>query len=152
MDISPSREREPGGTHGAAKPPRGLVGPISPPSDLLVFVRSQPFSKSAAAIGLARGQVHRIAHGYWPNDPRRILAAWEAYRGCTDAPGSSWFLRRVLPGGMVRHARTHYTSARLAFRIGTLVAVARVSGGDLLVQTLELSAERFVLNRVEVAE
>lgn len=149
MDAPPSPHHGPGGTCGTHRPVCGLAGPISPPADLLAFVRSQPVRHAAAALGLARGQIYRIVNGYWPGDPRRTLAAWDAYRGRTDAPGSSWFLRRVLPGGVVRHARSLYTSASLAYRVGTLVAVARVAGGGLLVQTLELPAQRFVLSRVE---
>lgn len=149
LDTPPRHEQGAGGTTAPQGLREGLVGPISPPSDMLVFVRSQPVRQAALALKLSRGQVHRIAQGYWPEDSRRTLAAWDAYRGRTDAPGSSWFLRRVLPGGTVLHARAHYFSASLAYRVGMLVAVARVADGGLLVQTLELPAQRFVLSRVE---
>jgi len=115
---------------------------------LLEFVRAQAVRDGAAALGLGRGTVHRLCLGYWPSDPRKIMQAWSAYKGRSGVVASSWFLRRVRPGGLVRHAGQDYTGQQLAARTGELLAVARAGGGNLLAQTLELPSERLPLQPV----
>lgn len=124
-------------------------GPLSAPPDLLVFVRSLPVSDAVRALGLAAGTISRLRHGYWPADSRKIVKAWELYRARRGVVASSWFLRRVRPGGVVCHAGRHYTALQLAARTGQLLAVAREAAGGLVAQTLELPAERLPLAPVQ---
>jgi hypothetical protein len=112
---------------------------------LLAFVRSLPVSDAVRALGLAAGTISRLRHGYWPSDSRKIIKAWERYRAQRGVVASSWFMRRVRPGGVVCHAGRHYTALQLAARTGELLAVARAADGGLLAQTLNLPAERLLL-------
>lgn len=135
----------PGAICASLAPENGLNGLGCAPSELLDFLGAQSVRDAAQALGLARGTVHRLSQGYWPSDPRKIVQAWSAYKGRTAVVASSWFLRRVRPGGMVRHAGLDYTAPRLAARTGQLLAVARANDGGLLAQTLELPSERLPL-------
>lgn len=135
----------PGGTSAAADPGKGTYGPALPPPDLLAFAQQTPVAQAAQYLGLARKTVYRLRQGYWPSDSRKILAAWAQYRGRTAQQASSWFLRRVQVGGVVRHAGREFTAFGLAARAGQLLAVARAADGGLLAQTLELPPERLPL-------
>jgi hypothetical protein len=125
--------------------PDGLYGPPAIPTDLLVFLRGTPTRQAAVDLGLAKGTIHRLSHGYWPDDPRKIMRAWSAYKAARGVVASGWFLRRVYPGGVIRHARHQYTAAVLPARVGQLLAVSCAAGGGLLAQTLDLPAERLAL-------
>jgi hypothetical protein len=122
-----------------------LYGPEFPPPDLLVFVRGSSERDAVRALGLGKGTIQRLRHACWPSDPRKIMRAWEHYQARHGVITSSWFLRRVRPGGVVRHAGRDYTATQLAARTGQLLAVARDAGGGLMAQTLELPAERVPL-------
>ena len=134
-----------GNTSAAVAPVGGLCGPAFAPDGLLDFVRAQSVRDAAAALGLSRGTVHELRKGYWPADPRKIVQAWSAYQGRAGVVASSWFLRRVRPGGVVRHAMLDYTAHQLAARTGHKLAVTRSNDGSLLAQTLELPSARMPL-------
>lgn len=134
-----------GGTCASPAPCKRLQGPEFAPADLLLFLRENPIGDVTRALGLAKGTVHRLRHGYWPADPRKIMQAWNRYKGRRSIVASSWFIRRVRPGGAIRHAGHDYTAPRLAARTGQMLAVARASDGTLIAQTLELPAERLPL-------
>lgn len=146
--CSPSGEV--GGTCASIGTAGRLHGPDCPPADLLHFLREKPMGEVTRALGMAHGTVHRLRHGYWPSDPRKVMQAWGRYKSSRSVVASSWFIRRVRPGGMVRHAGVDYTAPRLAARTGDLLAVTRSADGDLLAQTLELPAERLSLVPVPV--
>jgi hypothetical protein len=112
---------------------------------LLLFLRENPIGDVTRALGLAKGTVHRLRHGYWPADPRKILQAWGRHKASRSVVGSSWFMRRVRPGGLVRHAGADFTAPRLAARTGAFLAVTRTADGSLLAQTLELPSQRLPL-------
>ena len=133
-----------GGTCASPAPCTRLQGPEFAPADLLLFLRENPIGDVTRALGLAKGTVHRLRHGYWPADPRKILQAWGRHKASRSVVGSSWFMRRVRPGGLVRHAGRQYTAGGLAARSGQHLAVAR-AGGGLIAQTLDLPAERLAL-------
>ena len=135
----------PGDTCAGVTPVAGLCGPAFAPQDLLDFVRAQSVRDAAQDLGLSRGTVHELRKGYWPADPRKIMQAWNRYKGRRSIVASSWFIRRVRPGGAIRHAGHDYTAPRLAARTGQMLAVARASDGTLIAQTLELPAERLPL-------
>ena len=141
--TSPSNA--PGSTSASADGSKRLYGPDCAPPDLLHFLRESPLGAATRALGMAHGTVHRLRHGYWPSDPRKIMQAWSRYKGRRSIVASSWFIRRVRPGGTVRHAGQDYTAPRLAARTGQMLAVARSSDGGLIAQTLELPAERIPL-------
>lgn len=124
-----------------------LYGPQSAPPELQHFVREQSVGDAALALGLARGTVHRLRQGYWPEDSRKLVQAWGRYQGQRGIVQSSWFLRRVRSGGVIRHAGLDYAAPGLAARTGQLLAVARAADGSLLAQTLELPAERLPLTQ-----
>lgn len=113
------------------------------------FVRENSVGDVTRDLGVARGTVHRLRHGYWPGDPDKLLMAWGRYKASRAMVESSWFLRRVREGGMLRHAGHDYTAPRLGARAGQLLAVARAADGSLLAQTLELPAERMPLVLVD---
>ena len=141
-----SRDRGVGGTTPA---PRGSDRPKAAPSappELLAFVRAHRTCQAARELGLSERTVSRLAGGYWPADARTVLSAWSAYCGRTAARKSRWFLRRVHPGGLVRHSPLVYTGHGLQVRVGQLVAVARAEGGGLVAQTLELPITRLPLS------
>ena len=135
----------PGDTCAGVTPVAGLCGPAFAPQDLLDFVRAQSVRDAAHALGLSRGTVHELRKGYWPADPRKIMQAWSAYQGRAGVVGTSWFIRRVRPGGMVRHAGQYFTAHELAARTGHMLAVTRAADGSLLAQTLALPAQRLPL-------
>lgn len=114
------------------------------PADLLDFVQGQSTAEASRALGLAKGTVHRLRHGYWPDDARYIEQAWSAYQARTGRIASNWFLRRVRDGH-ISHAGQQWSAPGLALRSGQLLAVARGGDGSLLAQTLELPAERLHL-------
>lgn len=124
-------------------------GPLSAPSDLLAFVRAHPVRYVSDALCLSRGTVHNLLAGYWPADARKIMQAWDLYKGRHFKRSTSWFIRRVGADGLLRHGRQVYGAAQLASRAGELLAVARGADGALLAVALELPAERFPLQRVE---
>ncbi|MDO5623797.1 MAG: hypothetical protein Q4G71_03820 [Pseudomonadota bacterium] len=112
---------------------------------MLAFACDGSVREAANALRLSLGTIHQLRAGYWPDDARRILRAWADYKGRTGRISSSWFLRRVRAGGCVLHAGREWTGVGLARRVGELVAVARMPGGELLAQTLEIPAERLPL-------
>ena len=134
-----------GDTSASVEAKPRLYGPDCAPSDLIHFLRESPIGAATRALGMAHGTVHRLRHGYWPSDPRKIMQAWNRYKGRRSIVASSWFIRRVRPGGAIRHAGHDYTAPRLAARTGQMLAVARASDGTLIAQTLELPAERLPL-------
>lgn len=112
------------------------------------FVRGLPVREAADALRLSRGSVGRLRQGYWPDEPRKILQAWESYKASRGVVASGWFLRKVYAGGQVRHAGQFFTASGLAARTGQLLAVSRASNGGLLAQTLDLPAERISLSQL----
>jgi hypothetical protein len=142
-----SRSSAPAGTCAYPAIENGLCGLQSAPADLLHFVGALSVADAVRALGLATGTIHRLRHGYWPGDPRKIIKAWDRYKGRHGIVSSSWFIRRVRPGGLVRHAGRDYTATELAARTGQLLAVARDAAGGLLAQTLELPAQRLPLTK-----
>lgn len=145
LPVGTSAERGAVATTPAQNVLSGLKAPKSAPPDLLSFVQAHRPTEAAKALGLSRRTVHRVSQGYWPKDPRAVLAAWAAYTGQTAARKSRWFMRRVHPGGLVRHSPLVYTGHGLDVRVGQLVAVARAEGGGLVAQTLELPITRLTL-------
>lgn len=109
------------------------------------FFREGAVVDVARELGLTRGTVYRLRDGYWPSNPSNILQAWGRYKAGRAVVDSSWFLRRVRSGGMVRHAGADFTAPCLPARVGQMLAVVRGADGCLLAQTLELPAERFTL-------
>lgn len=132
-----------------SRPAKRPSGPSSVPADLRAFVLAQRPAEAARLLGVARGTVYRLRDGYWPADSRALVTAWAEYRGRAAALSSRWFLRRVLPGGQVRHGGAAYAAHHLLPRVGQLVAVARETGGGLLAQSLELPVGRFPLELIE---
>ena len=113
----------------------------------MVYIRSTPQLEAARTLGLSKGTIHNLARGYWPADSRKLLAAWQRYKGRHSVVASGWFLRKVYAGGQVRHAGHAYTATGLAARTGQLLAVSRSADGGLLAQTLDLPAERISLSQ-----
>ncbi len=145
FDAGLSDERSQGAPSAPAAASNCASGLNSAPADFMEFVRAGTVSSAASALRLSRGTVHQLRAGYWPDDARRLLKAWSEYKGRTGRIQSSWFLRRVRTGGVVRHAGAEWTGVGLAQRVGELVAVARTSSGELLAQTLEMPAQRLPL-------
>ena len=137
-------ETEAAGTWVASRSQNRSYGPKTAPTDLLAFVRAGSVRDASRALGFSLGTTHRLREGYWPDDPRRLLRAWAAYKGGVGRVVSSWFLRRVAVGGCIRHAGLSWSGVGLALRVGELVAVARTPDG-LLAQTLELPSQRIPL-------
>lgn len=106
-------------------------------------------SEAVEALGVSRPQVNRLRKGYWPVDSRKIMAAWVAYQGRSAAVASSWFLRRVQSGALVRQGAQVYTGPRLGEHVGKLLALARTVDGGLVAQTLGGQPRLMVLERVE---
>lgn len=117
----------------------------SQPADLAAYLGATSVRDAATALKVSRATAYRLKEGYWPADARALLKAWQGYKGRSAQRQSGWFLRRVYEGGMVRHAGHVWTAHGLSVRTGELLAVARTEDGTLLVQTLELPAERFTL-------
>ena len=133
------------GTHASPAPKNRSKALQSAPADLVHFVCETGASEVARELGLTRATVYRLRDGYWPADPGNILQAWVRYKAGRAVVDSSWFLRRVRSGGIVRHAGGDFTAPSLPARVGQMLAVARGQDGGLLAQTLELPAERFTL-------
>lgn len=152
LDAPLSASSRAGATTPATRAKRGASGPQSAPPALLAFVAAHTPTEAAQALGLARGTVYRLRSGYWPSDARAVLAAWAAYQGRTAQLASRWFLRRVHPGGVVRHSPLTYTGHGLQARVGQLLAVARAEGGVLVAQTLELPITRVPLQAMAYLE
>ncbi|CAB5646457.1 Uncharacterised protein [Comamonas aquatica] len=133
-----------GSTSASVTVKNAPAGLQSAPADLLAFIHGQSVSDACRALGVAKGTIHRLRHGYWPEDARYIEQAWSAYQARTGRIASNWFLRRVRDG-LINHAGQSWTAPGLAIRSGQLLAVARGSNGSLLAQTLELPAERLHL-------
>lgn len=131
------------GTQNVAK------APFSGPADLTAFMASRSVTQIMLALNVSRGTAHRLRDGYWPQDARKLQAAWEHYKGRSTQQQSGWFLRRVHAGGTVRHAGRDWTAHGLAARIGQTMAVARAEGDVLLAQTLDMPSERLPLAPVE---
>lgn len=148
-DFDAHCSRDPGvsDTSAATEAFERTCGPVSAPPDLLEFLRMHPVRYTSKALGLSRGTVYNVAGGhYWPDDSRKIMDAWDQYKGRNLKRKTSWFIRRVSDSG-VKHGGKLYQSPKLAGRYGELLAVARVADdGGLLAQSLELPAERFVLS------
>ena len=140
-----------GASNGVAHvmaPPSGFgasEGLVVAPPDLVGFLESVSVGEACQALGLSRRTAHRVRHGYWPTDPRKIMSAWVAYKGRSVQRATSWFVRRVTADGL-RHGGKLYQASQLAGRAGELLAVARAADGGLLAQALELPAERFTLS------
>lgn len=132
-------------TAGAAACENAASAPKTPPAEFVQFVHAGSVREAAGLLRLSPGLVYRLRQGYWPVDPRRILRAWADYKGRAGRIESSWFLRRVRSDGCLLHAGRAWSGPGLAQRAGCLVAVARVGGGALLAQTLELPAQRIAL-------
>jgi len=148
FDRGTSADRAPVAIVASAAPAKRASGLKSAPPDLLGFLHERPVGEAAGALGLARGTVHNLRNGYWPRDPRKIISAWRVYQAKMGVVQSSWFMRRVYAGGVVRHARCEWTGAGLAGRTGQFLAVVRTRDGALLAQTLELPSERLLLREV----
>ena len=145
FDGAVGADRGPVATSAPSSQPKAARGRNSPPPELLAVVHSGSVRQAAGELRLSVGLIHQLRAGYWPDDPRRILKAWAAYRGRTGRVESSWFLRRVRAGGVVPHAGRRWSGVGLQQHVGELVAVARMPDGALLAQTLELPAERLPL-------
>lgn len=150
-DLHSGRSPRTGVAGAMASPGRAkrLAGPKSAPAELLAFLREVSVSEGADALGMSRKQVHRVRHGYWPADSRKIMAAWVAYQGRGAVLASSWFLRRVQPGALVKQGVQVFTGPRLGEYEGKLLALARTVGGGLVAQTLGGQSRLMVLERVE---
>lgn len=144
-----SPQRTPAGATAWVEGSEGLEGRNSAPANLLAFVRCRPERDAAEELGLSRKQIQRLKGGYWPQEPRKILEAWSAYRGRGGATANRWVLRCVYPDGVVRQGRHVYTAQQLGARVGELVAVARSVDGALIAQPLQPPMERFALERVK---
>lgn len=138
------------GISASAQPSSAPQAGFEPPQDLHAFVQRSPVRQVADALGMSRGTAHNLKRGYWPVDPRKLLAAWDAYRGRLSPQQSGWFLRRVQAGGCIHHAGGVWSAPTLAGRDGQTLAVARVNASTLLAQTLELPSMRFVLTCLQV--
>jgi len=148
FDRGTSADRCAEAVSGSPATENGASGLKSAPGDLMGFLRGHSVREAAAALGLSRGTVHNLRRGVWPDDRRKILAAWRSYQAKHAVTGSSWFIRRVYADGVVRHARRAWSAHGLAWRVGQLVALSRTGDGELLAQTLELPAERLLLREV----
>ena len=120
------------------------------PPDLSAFMASSSVSQIVQALGVGRGTANHLQHGRWPRDTRRILSAWQTYKGQAECQ-SGWFLRRVHELGVIRHASREWTSHDLDTHVGQTVAVARTADG-LLAQTLEMPPKRLALALVPTGE
>ena len=138
-------ERRSGGATPAPRPSNRSKGLKSAPAELLCFVRSESPSVAARKLGVSRRTVNRIAAGYWPSNDAELLRAWAVCEGVAAGRKTRWFLRKVHPGGLVRHSPLVYTGHGLDARVGELVAVARTEGGGLVAQTLEQPVVRLQL-------
>lgn len=138
-----------GGTSARVEPLNAPQALFSQTADLAAFVAAKSVREVAEALKVSRATAHRLRHGYWPADARRLLDAWETYKGRSAAQQSGWFLRRVYKLGVIRHAGREWTAHGLELRCGQTLAVARHAGG-LLAQTLELPPRRLVLAPVEM--
>lgn len=147
-----SRDLVLGATHAAPTSKKRATAPESAPADLMAFVAALSEREGARALGLSRGSVGRLRQGYWPDDPRKLLTAWQRYKARQARAVGGWFLRKVYPGGLVRHAGHTYTATGLAAHTGQLLAVTRAADGGLLAQTLNLPAERIALAPVHIGE
>lgn len=115
------------------------------PSDLAAFITRQPVREIARTLGIGIGTAHKLRHGQWHQDAQHLLDAWRNCKGRE----SSWFLRRVHTGGIVRHAGRAWAALGLAERVGQTLAVARAADG-LLAQTLDMPHERLALVPIDV--
>ncbi|MBC7215678.1 hypothetical protein [Extensimonas vulgaris] len=145
-----SAENVCGNTKVATDALRASCGVLSCPPDLTDFVHAKPLSEAARALNLTRWTIRRLRNGYWPRDAGNILSAWACYKA-EKAVVTSWFLRRVRAGGVVRHAGAEFGAPYLTSCTGQMVAVARM-GHDLVAQTLELPAQRFTLFALHAAD
>ena len=136
-----------GGTSARVGSVNAPVARKGAPADLVAFLHAKTVTEVAAALETSRKTAYRLRHGYWPDDARRILSAWQAYKGRADAQGG-WFLRRVHAGGVVRHAGREWAAHGLSACAGRTVAVARTADG-LLAQTLDMPPERMALAPVQ---
>lgn len=152
LDAACSADQGAVATTPAPRPSKGPKAAESSKADLLAFLRVHTPTEAAQVLGLSRATVYRLRDGYWPADPSAILEAWAAHRARTTALATSWFLRRVQPGGVLRLGRTFYGNRSLVARAGQLVAVARAASGDLLAQTLDLAPVRLPLVQSEIKE
>jgi hypothetical protein len=83
--------------------------------------------------------------GYWPADSSKIMRAWNDCKARRGVIVSTWSIRRVRAGGVVRYAGRVYSAAQLAARVGQSLALARDADGRVVAQTLGLPAERLLL-------
>lgn len=133
-----SAERAGAAPTPCARPCAGLGGPFAPPPDLLAFLRSQPERAAAQALGLSHGMVHKLKAGYWPTDPRRVLAAWGRHQAAFGSGQGNDGVRRVQADGSVSVRGARYGGVGLV--PGTLCLVYPQAGGTLQVQPLQALA------------
>ncbi len=150
LERGASPAAAPVGTSPCPKGENALQAVCGARAELLGFVLRNSTAHVRLALGVGQSTVMRLRGGYWPNDARKLVAAWESYKGRTASQQSRWFLRRVQAGGAVVHAGQAWGSPGLADRVGETLACARSSAG-LLVQTLELPSQRFELAQIEGA-
>lgn len=153
-DLPRAVARERGGQVPTAAPdqkkaPYAVYANLEQPADLAAYLREVSVREAARSLGLGIRQVWRLTKGYWPRDARRTLAAWNAYKVRTARPATSWFLRRVRPGGLIHHRGRSYTGFRVGERTGELLAVARGADGELLAVALDPPAARYRLAEVQ---
>lgn len=122
-----------------------VQGGFTPPDDLQAFVASKSVRDVADALGMSRGTAHNLQRGYWPADARKLLTAWDAYKGRVAPQQTRWVLRRVSSAGNVGYGCRTWSAPALQARTDQTVAVARIDDTRLLVQTIDLPAERFEL-------
>lgn len=144
LERGTSPAAAPAGTSPCPKGENALQAVCGARAELLGFVLRNSTAHVRLALGVGQSTVMRLRGGYWPNDARKLVAAWESYKGRTASQQSRWFLRRVQAGGAVVHAGQAWGSPGLAGRVGETIACARSTGG-LLAQTLELPSARFEL-------
>ncbi len=137
-----------GGALASGKPKKPACASLQSPPELIEFARSKSVRDVAKDLGVARSTVHRLRHGYWPNDTRKLVSAWQNYKGRVAVLISSWFLRRVQVDYAIKHGKHCYTADCLRLRAGELIAVAKAPDGGLVAQTLELPLMRFHLHRI----
>lgn len=115
------------------------------PADLAGWVAHVSTGDIRRELGVGQSTAMRLKTGYWPADARKLLAAWDAYKGRVAPQQTRWVLRRVSSVGNVGYGCRTWSAPALQARTDQTVAVARIDDTRLLVQTIDLPAERFEL-------